>query len=599
MNEIVIYFSLNLQRKRSFYQYIKASRVCYEQKFSFSLDGEKDRFNDPRDLIPIIERNSKKDSLHIIIDYVSCCGTGKENNYSTVLRDIIMCYPEVQFLFDETFVRKEIAKQKENGIQAPEFNFMYFLFWKGQNNEMMNEVLAAFHQFDLGDFSNTVVVKQFIRLLKGCNNIYDGSNLRDAIKRYKFNELAIDSNYRKLQESRRYHAAVVVEEEYHQNMFNSYCLYVNGFRVLPVVSATELLWINEADKMPYLYSTPLTKIEKEETPPLLLRDYDLQFVDENRVVSGVAKKEREVLFGEKKYDIALNEIDFIRGAKEIKEDSKKENVHIGYVLEDTFLYDENDKVIGNPYWKIFRDDMTYYVSKGGKTVHVKLDYDKPMEVEKGDLNLRGIEKPLEGIYASLQSISYVLERYRASREFENGKPIAFETSRKGKSGHSCPLDIYGVARSMVHRAEWYYERGRYRLAALVAGEALEVLNGFHKSLMNKAYYIQAVSENAMAMSLLGGDEGVLRMDVRIRLNRKVKFDVKRMIPDEEYNYNLLYNIFNDCMLFCQEKEYFEAADEALSVMVHEKDGMTPKNLVTLIGKKVQKAKSLIKKLLKK
>ena len=44
---------------------------------------------------------------------------------------------------------------------------------------------------------------------------------------------------------------------------------------------------------------------------------------------------------------------------------------------------------------------------------------------------------------------------------------------------------------------------------------------------------------------------------------------------------------------------FEAADEALSVMVHEKDGMTPKNLVTLIGKKVQKAKSLIKKLLKK
>ena len=590
MNEKVVYFSLNSEKKRTFYEYIKQQQICYERKFSFTLEGKDDEFNDPRDLITIIERNEKKESLHIIIDYVSCCGTGEEINYSTAIRDIIMCYPEVQFLFDETFVRKGKDDKKEK------YSFLNFLFWTSQKNDIVYEVLAEFHQFDLGDFSKTVVVKQFIRLLKGCNNIYDGSNLRDAIKRYKLNELAIDSNYRKLQESRRNHAAVVVEEEYHQNMFNSYCLYVNGFRVLPVVSATELLWINEEDKKMYLHSTNLL-IKKEITsnPPLLLRDYDLQFVDENRVDSGVAKGECKVTF-DKEYAITLNEIDCIRGAKEIK-DAKRYAV-IG-TDKDIHLMDKDKNAQENPYWKAFGGNMTYYVSKGGKTVCVDLGYDKSMEAVKKELHLKGIEKPLEGIYASLKGIDHVRERYYDSREYENRKPIAFQTSRKGNSGHSCPLDIYGVARSMVHRAEWYYERGRYRLAALVAGEALEVLNGFHKSLMNKAYYIQAVSENAMAMSLIGGDEGVLRKDVKFRLNHKVKDDVKRMIPDdEEYNYNLLYNIFNDCMLFCQEKEYFEAADEALSVMVHEKEGITCGKLFRIFIKKIKEDAKIVRSLVK-
>ena len=70
MNEIVVYFSLNSVRKASFYQYIKANRICYGPKFSFSLEGEDVAFNDPRDLITIIEHNSKKDSLHIICCYI-------------------------------------------------------------------------------------------------------------------------------------------------------------------------------------------------------------------------------------------------------------------------------------------------------------------------------------------------------------------------------------------------------------------------------------------------------------------------------------------------------------------------------------------------
>lgn len=547
MNEKVVYFSLCRKRKASFYRYIKNYRICYEPKFSFELEGEKDRFLDPRDLIGLIERSSKKDSLHIIIDYVSCCDSGKETNYASVIRDIIMCYPEVQFLFDETFVRKSKDPRNKN------YSFLNFLFWKAEvdKDEVISSVLPEYHQFDLKDFDNQTVRNSFIQLLKGCNNMFDASNLRYAIKRIKFRKLDVKRNYENLEDSRSCHAAVVVEEEYHQNMFNSYGLYANGFRVFPIVTATELLWINKI---------VAGKKLKEADCPLLLRDYDLQFVDENLVLSGVEKGADE------------NEIDYIRGAKELKPSRNYK------------LITKDVKGGANPYWRSFKDDSIFFVSKGDANIEIDLGYEKAIEVgHEGDsLLLRGLKKPLEGIYASVKKVESIKSRFIESRDKEK-----FNLRRQGDSGHSCPLDIYGIARLMVHRAEDYYRNGHNRLAALVAGEALEVLNGFHRSLMSKAFYIQSVAENAMAMSLLGGDENVLRDDINLRLNEKVKDEVKRMIPNEEDRYNLLYNIFNDCMLFCQDKEYFDAADEALSVMVREKDGITLVNFFKFIWRKTK------------
>lgn len=584
MNEKVIYFSLNSTRKNNFYQYIRKQRICYTPKFSFALECEGVVFDDPRDLITIIEKIEKKDSLHIIIDYVSCCGKGEEENYSTAIRDIIMCYPEVQFLFDETYVRKEYENRKASDKYTPKYSFMNFLFRKAVFTDVtLMNVLAEFHQFDLGDFKKETIKDQFIRLLKGCNNMYDGSNLRHAIKWFKRDRLGVSSNYENLQTSRSDYIAVVVEEEYHQNMFNSYCLYVNGFRVLPIVSVSELLWINRTIKnhKDYFYCTKENGgIEKK---PLLFRDYDLQFVDEGSTSSGV-KTGGVTVNGQ---SLTLNEIDWIRGAKRIEKPVKK------YAL----IGKNKDIDFGdNPYWNEFDEDNIYFASKGGDGICVDYDFDKPMAVdEDGELCLRGVEKPIEGVYVSLrEDFDFVRKRYDRSRENR-----AFVTSRTGISGHSCPLDIYGITRSMVHRAEDYYQKGANRLAALVAGEALEVLNGFHRSLMYKAYYIQAVAENAMAMSLLGGDEGVLRKDVKFRLRQKVISDVERMMPhDEEYRYNLLYNIFNDCMLFCIQKEYFEAADEALSVMVHEKEGMSLADFVNRVEVKIERVFCLFGKLFK-
>ena len=427
---------------------------------------------------------------------------------------------------------------------------MNFLFMDGliQNGNVGNtQVLPSFHTFcmGLGNTKDEIDKKdheQFILLLKGRNNTYDASNLRRAIKQHKFDELHVKDNFSKLNESRRDHAAVVVEEEYHQNMFNSYCLYANGFRVFPVVTASELLWLNQKNKGLCNES-------------LVVRDYDLQFVDE---------RENTTSFQKGKDD--WEEIDWIRGAKKSRDEKK-------YSLS---VSEENGEE-QSPYWKAFASDHVYFVSKGDDSIRMHLKNGKRRKHmrlcrKNKILKLNGMRKPLEGIFVSIQNIKEVKERFQETRYRYGETTYKIVIKRKDKGGHSCPLDIYGIARSMVHRAEVYSQKGRYRMAALVAGEALGILNGFHVSLMKTAYFIQAVAENAMAVRLLGGDENVLSQDVVFRM-RMVKDDVARMVPVRKDQQNVLYNIFNDCRLFCREKEYFDAADHALSIMMQEKEGI--------------------------
>lgn len=591
MKEKVIYFSLNKARADSFYDYIIKKGICYQPKFSFSVVKPKEEFKDPRDLIPLIEEELKKDSLHIIIDYISCCEWDKFDNHATVIRDIIMAYPEVQFLFDETFVRNSEIKEKTDFIKEEESNilhkdnwcFLNFLFqdasimtceqqqdagkgtchkinikvFIGNNEEEILPfyVLTDWHQFDLGnnsngDFDPTSVKEQFVRLLKGRNNMYDGSNLRCAIKAYKFGKLHVMNNFRKLTDSRRDYVAVVVEEEYQQAMFNGYCLYANGFRVLPIMTATELQVANNSSK-------------NFRGNYIVVRDYDLQFLDEDD------KKTQNKQTG-------TFEIDYIRGAKNWSK----------IIPTQGFEFIPETGLGSNPYWGNFDTDKTAFISKGADNLDVRLTFENdekrpmcPIE-NKSKLKLYGIKKPVEGIYSSIHRFEEIERRYKETL-YDNPKDSEYviDIKRQGDDGHSCPLDIYGIARSMVHRAEIYYYFKRHRLAALVAGEALELLNGFHNSLMKQAYYLQAVSENAMAMSLLGGEEDVLCDDLILRLKHKVKRDVNRLVRDKEDRRNLLMNIYNDCRLFCREKEYLNAADYALSIMMHEKEGFTFKKFL--------------------
>ena len=534
--EIVVYFSNNRDRKKYFWNFCKRQGICYLPKFSFKLLGNdpndpyapKTEYKDPRELINIIEECEFKDSLHVIIDYISWAEFEKYENYSTVFRDIIMCYPEVQFHFDETFT----SNNKEFG----EFNYTDYLL--GPSNPLSEIVDKDWHKFVIsGNFAD--IENQFILLLKGRNNLFDASNLRYAIKKKKFKTLKVNPNFSKLSDSRFTNPAMVVEEEYHQNMFNSYCLYANGFRVFPVTTATELL--------------DMDKKGGGNSKTLVVRDYDLQFVDEDK--ANIEEKR-------------INEVDwcrtdFVRGAKKIRSDG-----HYELLEKDNYQC-----------WKSFEGKNTFFVSKGGEGLRIKLRKNKWLQKRQDHmkqcrkkLKIRGLEKPLEGIYESFQHFHVVKQRYKETRYKPWKEEFKIIVTRIEKDGHSCSLDIYGIARSMVHRAEKYYHDKKYRLAALVAGESIEVLNGFHPSLMKRAYYIQAVSENAMSMSLLGGEESKLVDDLIFRF-KKIKEDINRMIPDRKDRANVLNSIYNDCRVFCRQVEFFEAADEALSFMVHENEGM--------------------------
>ena len=626
MNEKVIYFSLNEDRRQSFYEFV-GDEICYTQKFSFSLEGDnsfggdtnkqksaqtplsKDHkdliplFKDPRDLIPIIENCKKKDSLHVIIDYVSCCSFEKIDNYAEVIRDIIMAYPEVQFLFDETFVTRSKKEKPEN-----HFCFLNFLFMDAgirdgkleiavvKDQEITEtkkiQVLTDFHQFNISKKED--IETQFIRLLKGRNNMFDGSNLRCAIRTYKLvKKIKVQDNFAKITESRRDHLAIDIEEEYQQSMFNGYCLYANGYRVIPIMTVTELKWFNNnivaantASKDAQKAASSGDEAAADEAAPadqkaaddskkdpktIVVRDYDLQFIDEDKCRTN----DNNIPIKNNGKSVSFSEIDLIRGAKDCSE-KKDKNGNRMYDW-DFVLTVGGD--IANPYWSNLLSFPTFFVSKGGKKLRVrwwcvKKNPAMNLSVRKKKLLLYGIQKPIEGIYVSMQEFKHVKKRYKDTvygiiRKKRNKYGI--EIRRRGEDGHSCPLDIYGIARSMVNRAELYYRFGRPRLAALMANEALEILNGFHMSLMKQAYYIKAVSENAMAMSLLGGDEALLCEDLIFRM-KKVRKEVNRLVQDNEDRENLLMNIYNDCRLFCREKEYLKAADDALSYMMRDTEG---------------------------
>lgn len=545
--EQVVYFSLNKKNREKFHENV--NKLCYTPKYSFVIVDAK-RFKNLRDLIPLIDKCENRNSLHLIIDYKSL-GVIDTNECAKVMRHIIMAYPEVQFLFDETecqgkgflteFLFVDIIDKTDEDesftvrVASTEAGDQAEIKTKAYYNESHSEVLTIQVQSAIHTFRFKEDKECALFLVKGRNNLYDASNLRSALKAVKRCELKVRDNYQKQTDSRRNNAAIVVEEESHQNMFNSYCLYANGFRVFPVITATELLEINKKSNESFI----------------VVRDYDLQFIDED--LANITKKEID---GQK-----WCKTDFIRGAKK-KEDGK-------FII----LKDKDDLC-----WTSFNKENVFFVSKGGDGLKIRLKWNryfqkkqKHMKSKGKKLILRGKDKPMEGIYKSFQCVRVIEKRYKATRYRPGEDSYKIVVKRQGEDGHSCPLDIYGIVYAMVKRAEKYYNDKKYRLAALVASESMEILNGFHPSLMKRAYYVQAISENAMSMSLLGGEESKLVDDINFRC-RKIKEDIKRMVPNRKDRTNVLNGIYNDCRLFCQQVEYHDAADEVLSFFVHENEG---------------------------
>lgn len=485
----------------------------------------------------------------------------KNKKYGEIVRSLILEYPEVNFFFLHILDADEQEKlpSEKDWIFPPtiyEKKNKYISFPSCEKGTLDNILIDSikvikgeiqyedsslskisfFHRKTMSDVENVVVFKSALQkylvkqsvdysfhdasnimLLLMKDNLFDASNLRTAILQWRQAEMHTKCNYQNTINSRSNYFAHVVEEEGNQCYYNSYVAFANGYRVLPI------------------YSAHLLKEAKKIKKQLIIRDYDLQFKDE---ISDPSSEE--------------NEIDKIRGYKFSSEGIKS-------------LIDEK-----NTYWDVndfSQDNFVYFISYGQGGICINDSAAKP-EIQKNTLFAPGIYKPVIGIYQSHQYIPPLEDRRQALFE-----EASIDLSRE-QHLHGVPLDLYDKAECILNRAAYYYKNGQYIYSAVLSNEALLLLNCFHTSLSLKAYHIHSISENAIALNVIGGDEYLLAEEARLRCGY-IRQDIERLISvnnNTSNKDNVLNQIFSDCRIFCKDKEHFMAEDVFISEMAHINDG---------------------------
>lgn len=615
----VLYFSLNSKSIEAFYAFVDRTRLDRSCSFRLIEKQETTGFLHASDLIFFLDQQDNVGNLYVIIDYISFynnhCKYSQEitkqsfsvKRAADIIRRAILKYPEVMFLFDESWKRD--MKEEEKQIIS-NLDFTTFLFY-GKNRDFARDVFKEYHQYDVANHEG-VDTHPFAAMTRERSNLFDGSNLRYRVLQYMYDDLLVkQQNFESVQNTRNGSLALCIEEEYSQNRFNSYALYANGFRVIPIHSAQELKKVNDDVKNERL------------KPVLVVRDYDLQFSDENSEIV------ETISIDGCKIDIYAT--DYIRGVKFIEEGSS--------------LYKDRWHIVGDPskgdndYWSELLKSTVVFVSKGGPSVPDIVDSESRYEKKRKEyveermkyfhnlgsngqeLNgvlsnemidsfssgnevnhpiflegaekqvVLGLVKPVSGLYLPFHSFKIIRDSHDKTKPPKNTE---IDTSRM-EHKHGTPLDLYDLVNSMIDRASFYYNSQKYIKASIVASVAIEVLNGFHEALMLQAYRILAISENAIAMDIIGGNEAALKADAQFRI-RKIESDVERMLyrknrDRRNLEYNILDQIFVDCRNFCQEHEHFEAEECFLSAIGHVNEGYSISDVKYEIGEIIE----LIKK----
>lgn len=553
----LIFFSLNKASTASFERYIRLTNKEYQRFALFRLIRENKNtaldFNNIQDLFFILERMEleRLANLIVIIDHFSLpCYNTIEKDYSQKIKELILQYPEVKFTF---LSFNTIDQSWQNTINLQ----------KGKNCKL---AIPYIHSFNL-DNPNELEL-----LINGKSNLFDASNLRNLIKNDFLNQMKVGSNYPKSQKSRTENLALCIDEEINQAYFNSYAMFIHGYRAMPVVSYREL------EKIVDKYHEVINK----EDIKIIIRDYDLQFEDED---------------GEQ------NKIHKLRGIK-----YENDKWHIVPKPETT------EKKSKDSFWGKFEGINTFFVSRFdesniSETPNVQppslfdRQYDRinNKEIRKNcgirfntdhtKAYLRGLPKPVDG-----------LMEFREIEEVEKNGAEIIETAdfkiTRNEGGHSVSPFITHIAESLIARSRQYYKKGYYMLAALLAKEATEVLNGFHLMLMLDATYLQAIAENAMVMNILGGDEKKLANHTVVRLNQ-IRDEVNRICRNNPgARKNVLNQIYNDIRQTCRNKEQFKSADKALNMLVEHRYGFKLSSTTDQIKRifDVLKEKSMTKKI---
>lgn len=581
-------------------------------------------------------------SLIVIIDCVLAA-----KNPSKTLQALMIEYPEVKFLFDDDpkwvifnkfdisdFLKKQSVdicfkclEAIESGTEKGHATDKFIQSLSNEKSEQCNEESEQWKvlrvcilvddsdnegQSDIGDQirkTRQELIRQIahqsvkfdfltlpekdqyfiLNLVHSKDNLFDVSIIRYAIKLWKYAELDVHRhNFRSIQNSRRDNLAISVEEEDQQNLINSYSLFANGFRVWPVTSASELMSVND-------------QTQKEEiNPAIIVRDYDLQFYDsscvDNKDPREAIKKirgYRDSLDGE--WTTHVQDSTCWSSFYTVFKENARERHQFASLPRKAFVSVCDRKDVKHP---------VYFVSKGKWNVKIlppgrfisrigKKDSKEVIQMshyytdKKGDLCLPGLNKPISGIYTPFMCIPEIRQRFDSIKPDEKAY---LDTNRECHS-HGTSLAIYSLVVSLIQRAEKYYQNEKYIHAAILAIEAIEYLNGFHEVLLLKAYQVLALSENAIAMNTVGGEEELLREDTLLRI-KKIEDELEwllRRVPkkwklftyDErrEFKYSLLIQIYSDCRLFCKEKEHFSSEDAFISAMAHVSDGFTSSDIL--------------------
>ena len=179
MSNRILYFSINNKTEAAFCEFVEQHR--YNFKDAFRLERIKSQH--VSDLLEVLDSMEDVSNLFVIIDYISfysvtdIASPGARNDKYDLpitaakhIRRAIMKYPEVNFLFDES------------GLPL-DGNFTSFLFPNSNNREDIDRIFIQYHQFRNSE------PEPFIAVLNGKNNLFDGTNLRNAIKRYLYLDL--------------------------------------------------------------------------------------------------------------------------------------------------------------------------------------------------------------------------------------------------------------------------------------------------------------------------------------------------------------------------------------------------------------------------
>lgn len=464
-------------------------------------------------------------SLIVILGDLSPTLSG---DMETELYTLFILYPEVNFFFEKKgVIPKPIIDEVVQNLVIPQTE-------NGDMNHLNIEALLL------------------------ADNLFDASNLRASTKAQKQRSLKIINNF-KLWKHREKSLALVIDEERDQCLHNCYLLYANGFRSLPISSFSQVK---------ALCSKRNTTISYD----LILRDFDLQFPDEI--------PETYWVINEQGNSTPISTIDFVRGFKWDKEsniwiDLTRSRLHITYRISGLPFIEEEEKKnwLKEEDYQIWNsEDFTCgkirIITQGFNNISVDSNKNSFELINANkELLAPGLKKPIEGVYWDMQKLDVI---HKAFRESHNDNDAPYRERKE--NNHSTPLGLYEIAFALTERAKQYYDNNLYLLAAVLSQEAIEILNGFHMILTMRAFHLHAVSENAIAMSVLGGNELDLAKDSMLRV-RLIKEDVLRLVKGTEIcAQNVLNQIFSDCRLFCKEKEHFASEEVFISEMSYLNDG---------------------------